>query len=107
HTYPNSAVECGYDITIDAANSCNPRGSVVPVTTQVIVWTNDIISMNPAVFRVCQGFAASVRFQDNSDWNCYPRDTRENSEPRWIQWIYGTGSATTRIPGIQVNGNTP
>src|SRR5690606_21366035 len=48
HTYPNSAVECGYDITIDAGNSCNPRGSVVPVTPQVIVWTNDIISMNPA-----------------------------------------------------------
>lgn len=107
HTFPNAAVECGYNISIDAANACNPRGSVVPVTTQVIVWTNDIISMNPAVFRVCQGFAASVRFQDDSDWNCYPRDTRENGEPRWIQWMYGTGSAANRIPGIQVNGSAP
>lgn len=107
HAYPNSSVECGYDITIDAANGCNPRGSVVPVTTQVIVWTNDIISMNPRIFRVCQGYAASVQFQDNSDWNCYPRATRENSEPRWIQWIYGTGAAGNRIPGTQVDGNTP
>lgn len=107
HTYPNSPVDCGYDITIDAANGCNPRGSVVPVTTQVIVWTNDVVSIDPGTFRVCQGYAASVQFTDNSDWNCYPRATRENNEPRWIQWIYGTGTAANRIPGIQVDGNTP
>src|SRR5690606_41628534 len=27
HTYPNSPVDCGYDLTIDAENGCNPRGS--------------------------------------------------------------------------------
>lgn len=107
HTYPNSPVDCGYDLTIDAENGCNPRGSVVPITTQVIVWTNDVISIDPAVFRVCQGFAANLQFTDNSDWNCFPRATRENGEPRWIQWIYGTGSAANRIPGMEVNGSTP
>lgn len=107
HTYPNSPVTCGYDLTIDAANACNPRGSVIPVSTQVVVWTNDIVSMDPAVFRVCQGYAASVQFTDNSDWNCFPRSTRENAEPRWIQWIYGTGSAANRIPSVRVNGVTP
>ncbi|MBX2910598.1 MAG: PKD domain-containing protein [Cyclobacteriaceae bacterium] len=107
HLYPNSPVDCGYDVVIDAANACNPRGSVVPITTQVVVWTNDVISVNPAVFRVCQGFAADVLFTDNSDWNCFPRLTRENNEPRWIQWIYGTGAAGIRIPGIRVNSVLP
>ena len=107
HTYPNSPVDCGYDIVIDSENSCNPRGSVVPVETQVIVWTNDVISIDPGVYRVCQGYAATINFTDNSDWNCYPRATRENEEARWIQWIYGTGAAGNRIPGIRVNNILP
>ena len=88
HTYPNTGIDCGYDVVIDAENACNPRGSVVPINTQVVVWTNDVISISPAVFRVCQGYAATLSFTDNSDWNCFPRATRENNEPRWIQWLY-------------------
>src|SRR6478736_4785480 len=107
HLYPNSSIDCGYDVTIDASNACNPQGSVVPVNTQVIVWTNDVISINPQLFRVCQGFAEKLSFTDNSDWNCFPRATRENSEPRWIQWIYGTGPMANLIPGVKVNGVTP
>lgn len=107
HTYPNISVDCGYDVTIDASNACNPRGSVVPIETQVIVWTNDVASIGPSVYRVCQGFATDLQFTDNSDWNCFPRATRENSEPRWIQWIYGTGVAGSRIPGVKVDGISP
>lgn len=107
HNYPNSSVECGYDVVIDASNSCNPRGSVVPINTQVIVWTNDVVAIDPGEFRVCQGFAANLQFTDNSTWNCFPRPTRENSEPRWIQWIYGTGSLANQISGIQINGASP
>src|SRR5882757_8313602 len=54
HIYPNASVDCGYDVTIDASNACNPRGSVVPIVTQVIVWTKDIVSINPQEFRVCE-----------------------------------------------------
>lgn len=107
HNYPNYSIDCGYDVTIDASNSCNPRGSVVPIQTQVIVWTNDVISIDPGVYRVCQGFATDLNFTDNSAWNCFPRATRENSEPRWIQWIYGTGSLANLIPGIQINNILP
>lgn len=107
HNYPLASINCGYDVVIDAANACNPRGSVVPINTQVIVWTNDVIAINPATYRVCQGYAATVSFIDDSDWNCFPRATRENSEPRWIQWMYGTGAAGIRIPNVQVNGITP
>ena len=108
HTYPNSPVDCGYDVTIDAENACNPRGSVVQVGTQVVVWTNDVVDIDPGEFRVCQGFAASLNFTDNSDWNCHPRATRENNAARWLQWIYNTGSPGDVIPGVQVNGvNAP
>lgn len=107
HTYPNTSVNCGYDVVIDASNACNPRGSVVPINTQVIVWTNDVISINPAVFRVCQGYATDVLFTDDSDWNCFPRATRENNEPRWIQWLYGTGPLGMQIPGIRINSLIP
>ena len=107
HPYPNSPVDCGYDVVIDASNACNPRGSVVPIMTQVVVWTNDVVSINPTVYRVCQGFAADVLFTDNSDWNCFPRLTRENNEPRWIQWLYGTGAPGIRIPGVGVNAVIP
>lgn len=107
HTYPNSPVDCGYDVIIDTENTCNPRGSVVPITTQVVVWTNDVLAIDPLEFRVCQGFAETLSFTDNSDWNCYPRATRENNVSRWIQWIYGTGPAGNQIPGVQVNSVTP
>jgi gliding motility-associated-like protein len=107
HNYPNSSVNCGYDLIIDASNACNPRGSVVPINTQVIVWTNDVISIDPQEFRVCQGFAANLQFTDNSQWNCFPRLTRENNEARWIQWIYGTGTAVNQVAGVQVNSQVP
>ena len=107
HLYPGTSVNCGYDVVIDAENTCNPRGSVVAINTQVVVWTNDVISISPTVYRVCQGYAADVLFTDNSDWNCFPRATRENNDPRWIQWIYGTGPIVNQIPGANVNSILP
>ena len=54
------------------------------------------------------GFASSISFSDDSNWNCFPRaDARENADPRWIQWIYGHGTNGSRIPNIKVNGITP
>lgn len=107
HNYPSGSINCGYDVVIDASNACNPRGSVVPINTQVIVWTNDVVSINPQTFRVCQGFAANLSFTDNSTWNCFPRATRENNEPRWVQFIYGTGSIANQINGVKVNSVNP
>ncbi len=107
HTYPNASVDCGYDLVIDASNACNPRGSVVLTNTQVIVWTKDVVSISPQTIRVCQGFATNLSFTDGSTWNCFPRATRENKEPRWIQWIYGTGPLANQIPGMQVNSILP
>jgi gliding motility-associated-like protein len=107
HIYPLASVDCGYDVVIDASNSCNPLGSVPVVRTEVVVWAKDEVSIGPSVLRVCQGVAHNFSFTDNSQWNCFPRATRENKEPRWIQWIYGTGPLANQIPGIQVNGILP
>lgn len=109
HVYPNAPQNCFYQVVIEAENGCNPRGSVVLEPIFVTVWTNDVIDIDPQEFRVCQGYAASLQFTDNSTWNCFPHlnPLRENNEARWIQWIYGTGSAANRIPGIQVNNVTP
>ncbi len=107
HVYPLASINCGYDLVIDASNACNPRGSVVPINTQVVVWTRDVVSIDPATYRVCAGFAADLQFTDNSTWNCFPRATRENNEPRWIQWQYGTGVPAIQVPGVLVNGVAP
>ena len=76
--------------------------------TNVVVWTTDPVASDPDVYRVCQGFASTISFADNSDWNCFPRaDLRENSDPRWIQWEYGNTTNANRIPGVRVEGVTP
>ena len=108
HNYINTTVECGYQVIIEAENPCNPWGSVDPVVTGVIVWTEDLIFSDPDVYRVCQGFASTIVFDDGSNWNCFPRaDLRENNDPRWIQWIYGEAANANQIPGIQIEGVTP
>jgi gliding motility-associated-like protein len=108
HEYINAPIACGYQVTIEVENACNPTGSVDAVVTNVIVWTDDLVASAPDVFRVCQGFAANIDFNDNSNWNCFPRaDLRENADPRWIQWIYGDPTNAARIPGITIDGVSP
>lgn len=109
HLYTNLPQDCFYEVTIEAENACNPRGSTPLEPIYVTVWTNDVISIDPLEFRVCQGYATSMQFTDNSAWNCFPHvnDDRENREARWIQWLYGTGAAGSQIPGVQVNGISP
>ena len=108
HLYNNAPIDCGYQVIIEVENPCNPLGSVVLEPINVIVWTEDLIFSDPDVYRVCQGFASSISFSDNSTWNCFPRaDARENADPRWIQWIYGHGVNGSRIPNIRVDGALP
>ncbi len=108
HNYVDIPIACGYQVIIEAENPCNPMGSVDPVVTSVVVWTTDPVASDPDIYRVCQGFASSISFSDNSDWNCFPRpDLRENSDPRWIQWEYGNAVNANRIPGVEVEGVAP
>ncbi len=99
HTYTTGTTQCGHDIVIEATNGCTlPEDARLEL--QVSIWDTDEVGLNinPGTFRVCQGFAASVQFEDLSDWNCFPRASRQNDPPRWVEWIYEGG--TMRIPGI-------
>ena len=108
HEYINAPVSCGYQVTIQVENPCNPLGSVDLEPINVIVWTEDLVFSDPDVYRVCQGFASSINFSDNSDWNCFPRaDARENADPRWIQWLYGHSVNGNRIPNVRIDGVLP
>ena len=108
HTYNNAPVDCGYQVLIEVENPCNPPGSVILEPINVIVWTEDLVYSDPDVYRVCQGFASNISFSDNSNWNCFPRaDARENSDPRWIQWIYGHNANGNRIPNVRIDGILP
>jgi gliding motility-associated-like protein len=108
HLYTNEPTSCGYQVIISVENPCNPLGSVVLEPINVIVWTDDDPLSNPVTYRVCAGFASSISFEDNSDWNCFPRaDMRQNGDPRWIQWIYGNPASANPIPGVRVNGILP
>ena len=108
HLYANAPIACGYQVTIEVENACNPLGSVVLEPINVIVWTEDIILSDPDEYRVCEGFASTISFSDNSTWNCFPRaDARINADPRWIQWKYGHAINANRIPNVKVGGATP
>jgi gliding motility-associated-like protein len=109
HIYPLASQECYYEMTIEAENECNPRGSVQLEPIFITVWTNDVLNIDPGTFRVCQGFASTMEFTDISDWNCFPHENpaRENRAPRWIQWIYGTGDPANQISDVTVGGIVP
>lgn len=76
----------------------------------VTVWDNDDhngghLHINPAVYPICLGNGADVRFQDLTQFNCVPPQERDNPNvsTRWIQWIYGTSITMTGIP-VTING---
>ena len=113
HTYPQGGSQCTYHPeTFLVVN-----GVICSSTAQeqiVTVWDTDDenggdIRIDPVEYRVCVGHAASVTFDDNSNFNCVPPDENDNPNlaNRWIQWIYGTGNAANRIPGAQVGGSSP
>jgi gliding motility-associated-like protein len=109
HQYPASPVSCTYTVKVMATNACTPANAAV-FQGDFYVWTPDLPLSNPPYLRVCQGIAAALPFLDVTTYNCFdpsiPLNAR-NSDPRWIQWIYDTGPASNRIPGVQVNGRIP
>jgi gliding motility-associated-like protein len=102
HTFQANHTDCGYTIVIEATNPCTlPEDARIELF--VSVWDTDWrgMAIDPGLVRVCQGFAASVTFQDQSDWNCFPRNFRQNNPPRWIQWEYNGGTiGGVNIPGL-------
>lgn len=104
-----------------AGNVCNyhPRATLIvngvlcTSSSQeqiVTVWDNDDhnggrMRINPAVYPICFGNSANVRFQDLTQFNCVPPQERDNPNvnTRWIQWIYGTDITMTGTP-VTIDG---
>ena len=111
HTFLANAGTCTYTLSTYIENGglkCDDTEQ-----TQVLtVWDTDDpdgskLAINPAEHRVCWGTAVDVVFTDVSDWNCFdPMETPVlNDEPRWVQWLYGTGPAVNRIAGVTIDGS--
>jgi PKD repeat protein len=76
----------------------------------VTVWDDDNhnggrMHINPAIYPICLGNSADVRFQDLTLFNCVPPQERDNPNvnTRWIQWAYGTDITMTGTP-VTING---
>ncbi len=76
----------------------------------VTVWDDDDhngghMRINPAIYPVCFGNSASVRFRDMTQFNCVPPQERDNPNvnTRWIQWVYGSDNTMTGAP-VTING---
>ncbi len=76
----------------------------------VTVWDDDNhnggqMHINPAIYPICLGNSADVRFQDLTLFNCVPPQERDNPNvnTRWIQWTYGTDITMTGTP-VTING---
>lgn len=106
--YPSAGNRCNYlptaFLVIDGT-TCTSTAQEQTVT----VWDTDDqnggdIIINPQIFRVCEGTAATVAFTDNSTFNCVPPQEIDvpNTSTRWVQWLYGT----TTNPGPYINGIT-
>jgi PKD repeat protein len=109
HTYLSSGNKCNYA----PKATLIVNGVLCSSSTQqqiVTVWDDDNhnggqMHISPAVFPVCFGNSANVRFQDLTQFNCVP--PQENDVPnlytRWVQWIYGTDNSMTGSP-VTING---
>ncbi|MGC1391841.1 MAG: PKD domain-containing protein [Bacteroidales bacterium] len=109
HTYVSTGNKCNY----------RPKATLVvngvfcSSSTQeqiVTVWDNDDhngghMHISPAVYPVCFGNSANVRFQDLTQFNCVPPQEQDvpNLYTRWVQWIYGTDNTMTGLP-VTING---
>jgi|WetSurMetagenome_2_1015567.scaffolds.fasta_scaffold00461_9 PKD repeat protein len=104
HTYVSTGDKCNYKPRATLV----VNGVVCSSSSQdqiVTVWDNDDhngghMHIDPAVYPICFGNSANVRFQDLTQFNCVP--PQENDVPnlftRWVQWIYGTDITMTGIP---------
>ncbi|MEM9832526.1 MAG: PKD domain-containing protein [Bacteroidota bacterium] len=111
HLYPQGGTQCNYIPTVQIQINGTLCTSSIQ-SQNVTVWDTDednggVPRIDPILYRICVGETAVVQFDDNSIWNCVPNsgeNDRINNAVRWVQWIYGTGAAGNRIPGVQVDG---
>lgn len=113
HTYPKGGNQCNYEPK--AYLSVNGTVCTSSIQTQTVtVWDTDdenggVIQPEPQTYRLCLGQGATLRFEDQSLFNCVPasgENDRINQLNRWVQWEYGVGDGAQRIPAVKVLGDS-
>ncbi len=109
HTYVSTGDKCNYRPKATLVIN----GVICTSSTQeqiVTVWDDDNhngghMHISPAIYPICFGNSANVRFQDLTQFNCVPPNEKDvpNLYTRWVQWIYGTDITMTGVP-VTVNG---
>jgi PKD repeat protein len=113
HTYVSDFQKCNYRpvaTLIVNGVTCTSQSQEQIVT----IWDVDnkngaYVNASPNVYPICIGEGATMRFNDDTRYNCVPpqENDNRNESTRWIQWVYGTNSAAgnfmTGNP-VSVNG---
>jgi len=109
HTYASEGDICNYHpgATLVVNGVMCTSSSQVQIVT---VWDDDDtnggrVNASPDVYPICFGNGATMRFEDNTLFNCVPPQERDvpNNRTRWIQWVYGTNNSMTGLP-VRVDG---
>jgi PKD repeat protein len=110
HTYTSIDDRCNYHPTATLI----VNGVVCQSSTQeqiVTVWDNDDtnggrVNAEPNVYPICVGNGATMRFADDTRFNCVPPQERDdpNEDTRWIQWVYGTRNTMSSSTPVRVDG---
>jgi len=111
HTYVSMDEKCNFRPTatmIVDGIMCTSQWQEQIVT----IWDVDnkngaYVSASPDVYPVCVGNSATMRFDDDTRYNCVPpqEEDNRNESTRWIQWVYGTSNDMTGNP-VSVDGYT-
>ena len=110
HTYVSMEEKCNYKpvatMVVDGT-LCTSQWQEQIVT----IWDVDnkngaYVNASPNVYPVCVGNEATVRFDDNTRYNCVPpqEEDNRNESTRWIQWVY-RNKTMTGTP-VSVDGYT-
>ena len=111
HNYISMDEKCNYHPTatmIVDGTLCTSQWQDQIVT----IWDVDnkngaYVSASPNVYPVCVGNSATMRFNDDTRYNCVPpqEEDNRNESTRWIQWVYGTSNDMSGNP-VSVDGYT-
>ncbi|MGW8317068.1 MAG: hypothetical protein ACWGNV_15835, partial [Bacteroidales bacterium] len=110
HTYTSQDDRCNYHplATLVVNGVMCQSSSQEQIVT---IWDDDDhnggrVDAEPNVYPVCVGNGATMRFADDTRFNCVPPQERDdpNEDTRWIQWVYGTRNTMSSSTPVLVNG---
>ncbi|HER08214.1 MAG TPA: PKD domain-containing protein [Bacteroides sp.] len=110
HTYVSDDDRCNY--LPEATLVVNGVVCTSSAQEQIVtVWDNDDtnggrVNASPNVYPICVGQGATMRFDDNTRFNCVPPQENDvpNTDTRWIQWVYGTSNSMSSSTPVMVDG---